>query len=122
MKYLWLNDVFAFCSAYNEEIDACRSVGISKVLQRVAIVFQNVANTVQVAPANGIPKEQKTSSNLSSPELIFYLYNFLSARIDFTRIFFIISTYIYIHEIAKVHKTMCFVTLFWFEGIIQLQT
>jgi hypothetical protein len=82
------------------------------VLQRVAIVFQNVANTVQVAPANGIPKEQKTSSNLSSPELIFYLYNFLSARIDFTRIFYIISTYIYLHEIAKVHKTMCFVTLF----------
>jgi hypothetical protein len=29
------------------------------VLQRVAIVFQNVANTVQVAPANGIPKEPK---------------------------------------------------------------
>ena len=59
MKYLWLNDVFAFCSAYNEEIDACGSFGISKVLQRVAIAFQNVAKTVQVATANGIPKEQK---------------------------------------------------------------
>ena len=39
---------FSYCSAYNEEIDACRSFGISKVLQSVACDFESVANTLQV--------------------------------------------------------------------------
>ena len=59
MGYLWLNDFFADCSSYNEDTDACRSFGISEVLQSVARGFQNVASTLHVATANGIPKEQK---------------------------------------------------------------
>ena len=50
---------FADCSSYNEDTDACRSFGISEVLQSVARGFQNVANALHVATANGIPKEQK---------------------------------------------------------------
>ena len=71
---------FADCSSYNEDTDACRSFGISEVLQNVARGFQNVANTLHVATANGIPKEQK--NNLRSPELIsciiFYLQELIS--------------------------------------------
>jgi hypothetical protein len=59
MGYLWLNIFFAGCSSYNEETDACKSFGISEVLQSVACGFQNVANTVHVATANGIPKKNK---------------------------------------------------------------
>ena len=81
MGYLWLF-FFADCSSYNEETDACKSFGISEVLRSVACGFQNVANTVHVAPANGIPKKQKTSSNLRSPETIscinFYLQELIS--------------------------------------------
>ena len=56
---------FSYCSAYNEEIDACRSFGISKVLQSVACDFQNVANTLQVlvVTVSGIEKEYFTSSD-----------------------------------------------------------
>ena len=79
------------------EIDACRSFGISNVLQSFACDFQNVANTLQVVTVSGIQK----NNHLRPPELNVYLYNFLSARIDFIYIYtyniYIYMIYIYLY-------------------------